>query len=188
MPPVTSSVVAAVPREKAGQASAINNTSRQVGGALGVAVLGAILTSAYRAGIHPHLAAIAHLRHHPQAIDAASSSIAATLSFAAHAGPVGHTLVAPAVTSYVHAMHDTATAAVAAAYRCDRRRTLLPRRATVAVERCQPRVRSPPSASDRCPRPHSFPAAVAAHGAPTPSEPCCGPRSTCWLRVRVQRR
>ena len=113
MPPVTSSVVAAVPREKAGEASAINNTSRQVGGALGVAVLGAILTSAYRAGIHPHLAAIPHLAHHPQAIGAASASIAATLSFAAHAGPVGHTLLAPAVASFVHAMHETAVAAVA---------------------------------------------------------------------------
>jgi hypothetical protein len=113
MPPVTSSVVAAVPREKAGAASAINNTSRQVGGALGVAVLGAILTSAYRAGIHSHLAAIPHLAHHPQAIGAASASIAATLSFAAHAGPVGHTLLAPAVASFVHAMHETAVAAVA---------------------------------------------------------------------------
>ena len=134
MPPVTSSVVAAVPREKAGAASAINNTSRQVGGALGVALLGAILTSAYRSGIHPHVATIAQLRHHPQAVDTASSSIAATLSFAAHAGPAGHALVAPAVTSYIHAMHDAATAAVAigligvvvAA-------TLLPRRAFVAV-------------------------------------------------------
>jgi MFS transporter, DHA2 family, multidrug resistance protein len=42
MPPSTSAIMASVPRTKAGEGSAIGNTSRQVGGALGVAILGAI--------------------------------------------------------------------------------------------------------------------------------------------------
>ena len=42
MPPSTSAIMASVPRAKAGEGSAIGNTSRQLGGALGVAILGSI--------------------------------------------------------------------------------------------------------------------------------------------------
>ncbi|MCL2419761.1 MAG: MFS transporter [Conexibacteraceae bacterium] len=137
MPPVTTAVVASVPRQKAGAASAINNTSRQVGGALGVAVLGAIVSSAYRAGIRPHLTSV--LGHHQHALDTASSSIAATLSFAAHAGQVGHALVAPAVASYIHAMHEAAIAAVAiGAIGVIVAATLLPRRAPAPAPAAAP--------------------------------------------------
>src|SRR3954453_236462 len=48
MPPATESIMSALPREKAGVGSAVSNTIRQVGGALGVAALGAILSSVYR--------------------------------------------------------------------------------------------------------------------------------------------
>ena len=40
--------MSAVPREKAGAGSAVNNTVRQVAGALGVAILGSILAVVYR--------------------------------------------------------------------------------------------------------------------------------------------
>ena len=53
MPPATESVMASVPREKAGAGSAINNTVRQVGVALGVAVLGTLVSTAYRARMEP---------------------------------------------------------------------------------------------------------------------------------------
>ncbi|ONH61550.1 hypothetical protein CcI49_04795 [Frankia sp. CcI49] len=43
--PATSSIMSSVPRERAGVGSAMNDTTRQVGGALGVAVLGTILSS-----------------------------------------------------------------------------------------------------------------------------------------------
>ena len=55
MPPVTVSIMQSLPREKAGSGSAINNTFRQVGGALGVAVLGSVLSATYRDGIQDHL-------------------------------------------------------------------------------------------------------------------------------------
>ena len=48
MPPATESIMASVPREKAGVGSAVGNTVRQVGGALGVAVLGSVLSAVYR--------------------------------------------------------------------------------------------------------------------------------------------
>ncbi len=108
MPPVTAEIQAAVPRQRAGEASAISNTSRQVGGALGVAVIGAILASAYRAGIDPHLASVPLLAHAPALRDSAGASITATLAFVQHAGPAAHGLVTPAVDAFIHAMHEAA--------------------------------------------------------------------------------
>jgi DHA2 family integral membrane protein (MFS transporter) len=48
MAPATTAIMSAVPRERAGAGAAINNTVRQVAGALGVAVLGSILAVVYR--------------------------------------------------------------------------------------------------------------------------------------------
>ncbi len=47
MAPATESIMGALPRAKAGVGSAVNDTTRQVGGALGVAVVGSVLASAY---------------------------------------------------------------------------------------------------------------------------------------------
>jgi hypothetical protein len=47
MAPATESIMGSLPRAKAGVGSAINDTTRQVGGALGVAVLGSLLSSHY---------------------------------------------------------------------------------------------------------------------------------------------
>jgi DHA2 family integral membrane protein (MFS transporter) len=48
MSPATNAIMSAVPRAKAGAGSAVNNTVRQVAGALGVAILGSILAVAFR--------------------------------------------------------------------------------------------------------------------------------------------
>jgi EmrB/QacA subfamily drug resistance transporter len=58
MPPATEAIMASVPREKAGVGSAFNNTVRQVGGALGVAILGSVLSSVYRNGMESTVAAL----------------------------------------------------------------------------------------------------------------------------------
>ena len=47
MGPATSSVMGTVPEEKSGVASAMNDVTRQVGGALGTAVIGSLITSLY---------------------------------------------------------------------------------------------------------------------------------------------
>ena len=52
MAPATESVMGSLPREKAGVGSAVNDTTRQVGGALGVAVIGSIVASVYSAQHH----------------------------------------------------------------------------------------------------------------------------------------
>ncbi|MEU3693749.1 DHA2 family efflux MFS transporter permease subunit [Streptomyces narbonensis] len=105
MPPVTVAVMQALPREKAGSGSAINNTFRQVGGAMGVAVLGSVLSSTYRGEIEGHLGGV------PAALrDTAGESIEATLAVAEKLGPAGRNLVAPAYDAFLDAMHVTAVA------------------------------------------------------------------------------
>jgi MFS transporter, DHA2 family, multidrug resistance protein len=47
MAPATESIMGSLPRAKAGVGSAMNDTTRQVGGALGVAVVGSVMTSVY---------------------------------------------------------------------------------------------------------------------------------------------
>jgi EmrB/QacA subfamily drug resistance transporter len=47
MSPATNSIMGSVPVRKAGVGSAMNNTARQVGGALGVAVLGTLMNNIY---------------------------------------------------------------------------------------------------------------------------------------------
>ena len=49
--PATGSIMSAVPLNKAGVGSAVNDTTREVGGALGIAMLGSIANAAYRADI-----------------------------------------------------------------------------------------------------------------------------------------
>jgi EmrB/QacA subfamily drug resistance transporter len=48
MTPATSAITSALPKAQQGVASAMNDLSREVGGALGIAVLGSIMTAIYR--------------------------------------------------------------------------------------------------------------------------------------------
>lgn len=49
--PSTGSIMSALPPAKAGVGSALNDTSREVGGSIGIAVLGSLLNSVYRARV-----------------------------------------------------------------------------------------------------------------------------------------
>ncbi|MDQ2826030.1 MAG: DHA2 family efflux MFS transporter permease subunit [Actinomycetota bacterium] len=51
MAPATESIMGSLPRAKAGVGSAVNDTTRQIGGALGVAILGSLLASTYRSSL-----------------------------------------------------------------------------------------------------------------------------------------
>ncbi|HEY3139646.1 MAG TPA: MFS transporter [Acidimicrobiales bacterium] len=55
MTPATTAIVNALPLAKQGVASAVNDTSREIGAALGVAVLGSAFNTAYRSKITPAL-------------------------------------------------------------------------------------------------------------------------------------
>ncbi|MFH9707074.1 MFS transporter [Streptomyces luteogriseus] len=103
MTPVSVVIMQALPREKAGSASALSNTFRQVGGALGIAVLGSVLSTAYRTGIEDKLGVLPPALRHT-----AGESIEATLGVADKLGPRGDSLVTPAYDAFLHAMHITA--------------------------------------------------------------------------------
>ncbi|MFF9003301.1 MFS transporter [Streptomyces achromogenes] len=103
MTPTSVVIMQALPREKAGSASALSNTFRQVGGALGIAVLGSVLATSYRNGIEGKLGALP-----PNLRDTAAESIEATLGIAEKLGPRGEALVTPANDAFLHAMHVTA--------------------------------------------------------------------------------
>ena len=106
MPPATVTIMGTLPREKAGSGSAVNNTFRQVGGSLGVAVLGAMLSTTYRSGIQDKLAALPAQYRTP-----AGESIEGTLGVVEKIGPRAAALVGPAKDAFIHAMHVTALTA-----------------------------------------------------------------------------
>jgi EmrB/QacA subfamily drug resistance transporter len=80
LPAMTDTVMAAVPERDAGVGSALNDVSRQLGGALGVAIIGSIVNDAYRSNLADHASNL-----NPAALHAAgegigiASRVAATL-------------------------------------------------------------------------------------------------------------
>ncbi|MEV0592542.1 MFS transporter [Nonomuraea cavernae] len=108
MPPATTAIMESLPREKAGVGSAMSNTVRQVAGALGVAVLGSVLSSSYRSEIAPALSALP-----PGARHAAGESIMATASVAEGLGAQGQALMKPAFAAFIGGMHVTALVSAA---------------------------------------------------------------------------
>ncbi|MER7668950.1 MFS transporter [Kitasatospora sp. NPDC096128] len=115
MPPVTVAIMGSLPREKAGAGSAVNNTFRQVGGSLGVAVLGAVLSTVYRDGM------TGPLHQLPQAVqekaganlDKAGESLESTRAFIDHVpGGLADGLIGPANDAFIHAMHVVAALSV----------------------------------------------------------------------------
>jgi hypothetical protein len=107
MAPSTTGIMASLPLRKAGVGSAVNDTTRELGGALGVAVLGSLLASKFTAAL-------------PASVDqlpaAAQSAVRSSLGGAlavAHSLPpaVGGPLEAAAKSSYVDAMSISLVAA-----------------------------------------------------------------------------
>jgi Na+/melibiose symporter-like transporter len=77
MSPMTASIMAAVPARRAGAGSAMNDATRELGAALGVAVLGSIAASQYSSHLHDALGTLPAASR-----SAASSSITGALDAA----------------------------------------------------------------------------------------------------------
>lgn len=58
MPALTDTVMASVPEADAGIGSAVNDVSRELGGALGIATIGSIVSSVYRSNIDDQLVGV----------------------------------------------------------------------------------------------------------------------------------
>ena len=100
----TEYAVGVAPAERAGSVSALVETASEFGGALGMAVLGTIVSAAYAARIVELLPAGLP----SQTVAAASETLgAATVVAAQLGGSVGDVLLLAARTAYVDAMHVT---------------------------------------------------------------------------------
>jgi len=103
MAPATESIMGSLPPAKAGVGSAMNDTTRQMGGALGVAIIGSVLASSYRPGVSSALGA---LDAPQQVIDVAEESITGAMHAAAQLpAPLGDAVAAAASSEFVTAMH-----------------------------------------------------------------------------------
>jgi EmrB/QacA subfamily drug resistance transporter len=91
--PATEAIMGVVPREQAGVGSAVNDTTRLLGGTLGVAVIGSVYASIYGSRLGSSLPI-----QLPRAAGAlAHSSIGAALGVAEHLTDAGHTALGTAV-------------------------------------------------------------------------------------------
>lgn len=104
--PATGSIMSSVPHAKAGVGSAVNDTTREVGGALGIAVLGSILTAVYRSSIN-----LDGLTLPPPVHDAARESVGAATVLGRTVPGAGE-LVNRAGEAYTHAFNVTSRVAV----------------------------------------------------------------------------
>jgi EmrB/QacA subfamily drug resistance transporter len=118
-PPAVGTLLAALPPERAGVGSAVNDTVQQVGTALSVAVLGSVLTAAYRSAMPADVTAEAR------------SSIGDALRIAAQTGDA--TLAELARNSFVDAISVTSLIGVAGGIAA----------ATVAVSVLRPQPKPP---------------------------------------------
>jgi EmrB/QacA subfamily drug resistance transporter len=106
MAPATDSIMGAVPADRASVGSAVNDTTRMVGGTLGVAVLGSILSSGYRARVD--VSAL-----HGAAAHAAHDRLQGALYVAGRiGGERGQQLASSANHAFVGAMNTTVLVAM----------------------------------------------------------------------------
>lgn len=97
--PATTAIVSSLPARKQGVASAVNDTTRELGGALGIAILGSVLNDRYRANVAP---AVSHLPR--QAAEQAQGSIAFVHGAAPRLGGQGRQLVHAADSAFVNGL------------------------------------------------------------------------------------
>ena len=103
MAPATDSIMGSLPLARAGVGSAVNDTTRQIGGAVGVAVVGSVFASIYGSQVADSFSSHGI---HGAAIGQAKQSLGAALTIAAKApGAVATTLADAARTAFVDGFH-----------------------------------------------------------------------------------
>ncbi len=142
--PATGAVMTSLPVAKAGVGSAVNDTAREVGGALGIAVMGSIVAAGFAANLDGAVAGLPADR-----AEVASGSVGAALQVAADLGGAAGTALADAARSaYLDAMGTALfVAAVVALLTVAVVQGYLPRRRHVAGSAVTPpRAPSPDTA------------------------------------------
>jgi hypothetical protein len=102
MPALTDTVMAAVPEADAGVGSAVNDVSRELGGALGIATIGSFVSSFYRSNVSDALVGAVP----DEVVELAGESVGvATVVAASLPEEVGATVIAAANQAFIDAMN-----------------------------------------------------------------------------------
>lgn len=110
MSPSTTAITTALPADKQGVASALNDTAREMGAALGIALFGSILNSQYRANVTSVAA-----RLPPGLAAPVEQGIGGALAVAGRLGPGGGRLADAARTAWIGGLRPTMWLGVAVA-------------------------------------------------------------------------
>ena len=94
-PPATGAIISSLPLNKAGVGSAVNDTTRELGGAIGIALLGSLLASKYRTAIDPSVSALPS-----GAAGTVRHGIGPALGVAHQIGPAGNNLAEAARNAF----------------------------------------------------------------------------------------
>jgi Na+/melibiose symporter-like transporter len=112
MAPATEAIMGSLPVAKASVGSAVNDATRTTGGALGVAILGSLLSSGYRADMEDAVTGLPG-----SAASAAQDSLAGGLHVASGlGGQAGERLAHAAQTAFVSGMHTALIAGAVVAF------------------------------------------------------------------------
>ena len=106
-PAGTEAIVTSLPENKAGVGSAMNDTTREVGGAIGIALLGTLLSAGYRSGLGDATEGLP-----PNAAEAAEDNVGAALAISAQV-PGGEQLADAARNAFVDGLQLAMFAAAA---------------------------------------------------------------------------
>ncbi len=109
--PATDAIMGAAPPERVGVASAVNDMTQETGGALGVAVMGSVLASAYSVALTPAVRGLP-----APLVTLARAGLGDALLVAQRlGGGAGRELAAAAKAAFIHAMTDAALVGVTVA-------------------------------------------------------------------------
>jgi DHA2 family multidrug resistance protein-like MFS transporter len=106
--PATGSIMSAVPLAKAGVGSAMNDTTREVGGALGIAVFGSIVNSLYRSNLD-----LGGLDLPASAAAEIKDSVGGAANAVSQTGVDGGAVIERAASAFTHAFDQMAVISVA---------------------------------------------------------------------------
>ncbi len=100
--PATTAITSSLPVEEQGVASALNDTVREFGGALGIALIGSVLSAGYRSGLGAAPDALP-----PEAAEAVRSGIGGASVVASNAGAAGEQIMSVARSAFVDGLGQT---------------------------------------------------------------------------------
>jgi EmrB/QacA subfamily drug resistance transporter len=110
MPAATDLILATLPPARAGVGSAVNDTVREIGGALGVAVIGSVAASTYASDLQGRLDGVPGIGQGTRA--AVTDNVGAALEVSRHLGPTGSSVADAARDAFIGSMRGSLWVAV----------------------------------------------------------------------------